>query len=100
MSGPRKEIANRTNDLCLPPEVEITVGRKYNQKKKKQSEQRPYGKYRGPYKEEKNKNTISSVQFSRSVVSDSLRPHELQHTRPPCPSPTPGVHPNSCPSSR
>ena len=42
---------------------------------------------------------ISSVQFSRSVVSDSLRPHELQHPRPPCPSPTPGVHPNSCPSS-
>ena len=42
----------------------------------------------------------SSVQFSRSVVSDSLRPHELQHARPPCPSPTPGVHSNSCPSSR
>ena len=41
-----------------------------------------------------------SVQFSRSVVSDSLRPHEPQHTRPPCPSPTPGVHPNPCPSSR
>jgi len=38
--------------------------------------------------------------FSCSVVSDSLQPHELQHTRPPCPSPTPGVHPNSCPSSR
>ena len=33
-----------------------------------------------------------SVQFSRSVVSNSLRPHEMQHTRPPCPSPTPGVH--------
>ena len=43
---------------------------------------------------------ISSVQFSRSVVSDSLRPHELQHARPPCPSPTPRVHPNPCPSSR
>ena len=43
---------------------------------------------------------FSSVQFSRSVVSDSLWPHELQHTRPPCPSPTPGVHSNSCPSSR
>ena len=43
---------------------------------------------------------ISSVQFSRSVVSDTLQPHELQHTRPPCPSPTPGVHPNSCLSSR
>ena len=42
----------------------------------------------------------SSVQFSRSVVSDSLRPHESQHARPPCPSPTPGVHPDSRPSSR
>ena len=38
---------------------------------------------------------FNSVQFSRSVVSDSLRPHESQHTRPPCPSPTPGVYPNS-----
>ena len=42
---------------------------------------------------------LSSVQCSRSVVSDSLRPHELQHARPPCPSPTPGVHSDSCPSS-
>ena len=42
---------------------------------------------------------FSSVQFSRSVVSDSLWPHELQHARPPCPSPTPGVHSNSCPLS-
>ena len=41
-----------------------------------------------------------SIQFSRSVMSDSLRPHKLQHTKPPCPSPTPGVHPNPCPSSR
>ena len=40
------------------------------------------------------------VQFSRSVMSDSLRPHESQHARLPCPSPTPGVHSNSCPSSR
>ena len=40
-----------------------------------------------------------SVQFSRSVVSNSLWPHELQHARPPCPSPTPGVHPDSRPSS-
>ena len=43
---------------------------------------------------------VTLVQFSHSVMSDSLRPHELQHARPPCPSPTPGVHPNSCPSSR
>ena len=42
---------------------------------------------------------LSSVQFSRSVVSDSLRPHESQHARPPCPSPTPRVHSNSRPSS-
>ena len=42
----------------------------------------------------------ASVQFSRSVVSDSLRPHESQHARPPCPSPTPGVHSNSRPSTR
>ena len=41
-----------------------------------------------------------SVQFSRSVVSDSLRPHESQHTRPPCPSPTPGVHLKPCPLSQ
>ena len=40
---------------------------------------------------------FSSVQFSHSVLSDSLWPHEPQHTTPPCPSPTPGVHPNSCP---
>ena len=40
-----------------------------------------------------------SVQFSRSVVSDSLQPHEPQRTRPPCPSATPGVHPNPCPLS-
>ena len=43
---------------------------------------------------------FSSVQFSCSVVSDSLRPHEPKHTRPPCPSPTPRVHPNPCPLSR
>ena len=41
-----------------------------------------------------------SVQFSCSVVSESLRPHELQHTRPPCLSPTPGVHSDSCPLSQ
>ena len=44
----------------------------------------------------KNRTTIGSVQFSRSVVSDSLRPHESQHARPACPSPTPWVYSNSC----
>ena len=46
------------------------------------------------------KKKFSSVQFSRPVVSDSLRPHESQHARPPCPSLTLGIYPNSCPSSR
>ena len=44
--------------------------------------------------------TVQFSQFSRSVVSDSLRPHESQHARPPCPSPAPGVHSDSCPSSQ
>ena len=43
--------------------------------------------------------TLSSVQFCHSVMSDSLRPHESQHAKPPCPSPTPGVYSNSCPPS-
>ena len=48
----------------------------------------------------KTRTTISLVQFSCSVMSDSLRPHESQHVRPPCPSPTPGVHSDSRPSSQ
>ena len=47
-----------------------------------------------------NVRSISSVQFSRSVVSDSLQPHESQHARPPCPSPTPKFHPDSRPLSQ
>ena len=43
---------------------------------------------------------VRSVQFNCSVMSDSLLPHGLQHTRPPCPSPTPRVYPNPCPLSR
>ena len=46
------------------------------------------------------RSTFSSVQFSHSVVSNSLRPHESQHARPPCPSPTPGVHSDSRPLSQ
>ena len=44
-------------------------------------------------------NDFRSDQIGHSVESDSLRPHESQHARPPCPSPTPGVYPNSCPSN-
>ena len=43
---------------------------------------------------------ICTVQFSRSVMSNSLRPHESQYTRPPCPSPTLGIHSDSCPSNQ
>ena len=49
---------------------------------------------------EKNLPSSSSVQFRHSVMSDSLRPHQSQHARPPCPSPTPGVYSNSWPLSR
>ena len=48
----------------------------------------------------KNQALVSSVHFSRSVMSDSLQPHELQHARLPCSSPTPRLHSNSCPSSQ
>ena len=44
--------------------------------------------------------SLNSVQFSRAVMSDSLQPQELQHARPPCPSPNPRVHPNPCPLSQ
>ena len=50
------------------------------------------------WKDAQHHSLFSSVQFSHSVVSDSLRPHDLQHARPPCPSPTPGVHSDSRPS--
>ena len=50
--------------------------------------------------EEKLWSTFSSVQFSHSVMSDSLRPHELQHARPPCPSRSPGAYTNSSPLSQ
>ena len=65
-----------------------------HQKKRKEKT----GKGKGPIKS-LGLTYIHSVQFSRSVMSNPLRPHELQHARPVCPSPTPGVHSNSCPSS-
>ena len=52
-----------------------------------------------PRRKHKGKSPWHSVQFSHSIVSVSLQPHGLQHARPPCPSPTPGVHPDLCPSS-
>ena len=52
-----------------------------------------------PRRKHKGKSPWHSVQFSHSIVSVPLQPHGLQHARPPCPSPTPGVHPDLCPSS-
>ena len=66
----------------------------YDQPRQHIKKQRHYIANKGPSSQ------FSSVQFSRSVVSDSLWPHEPQHVRPPCPSPTPEVYSNSCPSSR
>ena len=53
-----------------------------------------------PRKQQKQYGRNDSIQFSRSLMSRSLRPHELQYARPPCPTPTPGAHPNSCPLSQ
>ena len=56
--------------------------------------------WRPQFSGQKKVEKASSIQFSLSVVSDSLRPHESQHSRSPCPSPTPGVHSDSRPSSQ
>ena len=61
---------------------------------------KPNSSRAGQYNWSIQKEIFASVQFSHSVVSDSLRPHESQHTRPPCPSPSPGVHSDSRPSSQ
>ena len=60
----------------------------------------PLGKGKNVLKGQNEKYPKQAIQFSHSVVSDSLRSHGLQKARPPCPSPTPGVYSNSCPSSR
>ena len=69
---------------------------KRNNTMKQNVKQRFYDTWSSKY----NWRRIHTVQFSHSVMSDSLRPHEPQHTRPPCPSPTPRVHPNPCPSTQ
>ena len=69
----------------LPGEISITSDRQIHH---------PYGR---KWRRTKELLDESSVQFSCSVMSNSLWPHEPQHARPPCPSPTPGVHPNPCP---
>ena len=78
--------------LCLSQQTELNLGPSIQEALSKSSEQDwvPGYMMRG----------WGSVQFSSSVVSDSLQPHKLQHGRPPCPSPIPGVHPNPCPSSQ
>ena len=58
-----------------------------------------YGLNEVPHQRQTWPQKFSSVQFSHSVLSDSLRPHGLQHARPPCSSPTPGAYSNSCPLS-
>ena len=80
-----------SKDQLLRTHQKITVNERKKKKKKKQITQ---------VKEFSAFLWISSVQFSCSVVSDSLRPHGLQHTRLPCPSPTLGACSNSCPLSR
>ena len=72
----------------IPPESPVLAGRHFTAVPPRKATENSEG------------SCLGSVQFSRSIVSDSLWPHGLQHARPPCPSPTPGVYSNSCPSSR
>ena len=90
--GPQKGVARAKNGILATGRSEGLGASNMNLKWDTTQLPFPVGKIRHI--------SFSSVQFSRSVVSDSLRPHESQHARPPCPSPTPGVHPNPCPSSR
>ena len=82
--------------LCFKTVPEI-LARAIRQEKEKKNHSHWKGRSRTMFVE--NTAFSPSVQFSHSVVSDSLWPHESQHARPPCPLPTPGVYSNSCPSS-
>ena len=86
----------------LNAEFQRIAGRDKKAFLRDQKENNTMGKTRDLLKKIRDTNGIfhaSSVQFSSSVVSDSLWPHESQQARPPCPSSSPGVHSNSCPSS-
>ena len=93
--GIHTEETKIERDTCTPVFIEalFTIARTWKQPRYPLADEwirKPWYIYTMEY----------SVQFSRSVVSDALQPHESQHTRPPCPSPTPRVHSDSCPSSQ
>ena len=105
----------RQKDMTLKDELPRSVGAQYasgnqwrnksrkNEETEPKQKQHPVVDVTGDESKVqccKQKYCISSVQFSLSVVSDSLWPHESRHARPPCPSPTPGVYSKSCPLSR
>ena len=94
-------------DLGLIPGLGRFPGGRHRNPLQNSCLENPYGQMNladyGPWAHKESdatKHSISSVQFSCSVVSNSLWPHELQHTRPPCPSPTPQVYTNSYPLSQ
>ena len=89
---------NQSLDNLLQLAQTVYYGREYEEKKERQKKTKEQAQALSMAMR-----TIlqfSSVHFSRSVVSNSSRPHESQHARPPCPSPTSGVHPDSRPSSQ
>ena len=90
----------RTNNFTIHIEMQKTLNSQSNLEKEEFSWRNQLSWLQTIQQSYSHQDSNSSIQFSRSVVSSSLQPHELQHDRPPCPSPTPGVHSNSRPSSR
>ena len=108
IAGKRREVKSKVKKKRKINPFEHRVPKKSKEKKKtflrnqfKEIEENSrMGRTRDLFKKIGDMKGTSSVQFSHSVVSDSLRLHELQHARPPCPSPTPGVHSDSRPWSQ
>ena len=97
----RRCLSQRDVLILKIPKERAQVGQTKDKVDRKKKKRLPYS-YIQRYKltHDVKSTKFSSTQFNLSVVSDSLRPHELQHARPPCPSPTPRVHSNSCPWSQ
>ena len=101
--GIRNEAGQRLTEFCQDNALVIANTLFQQHKRRLYTWTSPDGQHRNQIDyilcSKRWRSSISSVQFSHSVVSDSLQPHKSQHARPPCPSPSPGVHSDSRPLS-